>query len=175
LGEDRLLIAKNGQIILSIAYTGLVDGAEAQFALSYSGGMTLSISIVEKADTVRDANNTLAPIPPPAKRECFFANAGSSGEKMEYVTGKSVGNDRSAFPLPVDGYFRSHRWSKSSFGYRIDGFDSSMTYAIMLGFAEIDKNFCMAGKRICDVTENGIVKTSGLDVYKVTGCETPCM
>jgi hypothetical protein len=48
-----------------------------------------------------------------------------------------------------------------------------MTYVIMLGFAEIDKNFCMAGMRIFDVTVNGIVKTSGLDVYKVTGCETP--
>ena len=70
-----------------------------------------------------------------------FIDAGSEEENTSLVSGttRAYGSPSKTTEVPVE--FRTHRWG-SNFKYTLDGFDSSKTYYVRLGFSEIYSGAC---------------------------------
>lgn len=76
-----------------------------------------------------------------------------------------------------DGYnvniFKYHRWACNQLTYTIySNLEPDSVYIMKLGFIELYGLTCQNNARVMQVSVNGVVKVTGLDVYKVAGCRT---
>jgi hypothetical protein len=99
-----------------------------------------------------------------------FIDAGSSDENTSLISGttRAYGSPSKTIGIPVE--FRTHRWG-SNFTYTLDGFSSSKTYFVSLGFSEIYSGSCADRTRRFRVKINGQTVESQLDVHRSVGCQ----
>lgn len=121
---------------------------------------------------------TASPNPPESKgARVFFADSGKSGENMSLLFPTTTLSYSKPGSFNIRGtsqpeYFRSHRYASSSFGYKLKGFNRNRQYIVDLWFAEQYTPNCGIGKRVFDILVNGVERTSNLDVFAASGCET---
>jgi len=182
VGKRIFDIKANGRTIESNVDVFAAKGCRAAYILSYNltpdsqGG--LELEFVRKVENpmvsmikLEETTGTISQI----GSQSVFINAGTDGENTSYLTESDTRVDFRPNPVadtPTPQYYQRSRFSKSSFGYKIDGFDKNKVYTVEMGFAEMYLPSCRKGKRIFDIAVNGNVVKSGLDVFKAKGCET---
>lgn len=136
---------------------------EIEFIKRDENPMVSFIRIQEKAGTSTSETSSI------------FVNAGDTNERTSYIIDSDTQTSRSSASVAntnTPQYFQSHRYSSRSFGYKFDGFDSSKTYAVELGFAEVYRPNCRNGSRVFGLQVNGNDIKSNIDVFASGGCET---
>ena len=165
--SDPILIGRDGETRLQLEYMGSLKSAQAQLVVKYSGGNMLTVALAGTAVAVITA----------ATQNTVFLDTGFGD--ASFFTDNSTKSYRVSDSVEIKGtstpqYFRTHRWSGSSFKYVFSGYNPGKTYEVKLGFAEVHTRTCTAGvgARVFNVVINKRVVELDMDVFAAKGCET---